>query len=255
MRWLRKSGESGEAKAIVVLMISSVLLAAVPAVGAPNWAIYADATIEDGDEYHIIEVYDSLTAPPVQTTVTMTGGLVTALSAYETSIVNISGGSFANGVGSFDYSSIYFSGTAYSPGLGVYEYGTGWVSGGSIGFLEARDSGTVNLTGVSIAEYVLATGSDSLAINIYGTDFFYDSLAGNYGGGRLSGNWPGGTAFSIDFYATDAPGGAPVDSYSYVVLHIVPEPSTFALLGTGGLFLKKRYCLSLLLAFSCVIVV
>lgn len=234
-----KTWGRGEAKAIVVSMISSVLLAAVPAVGALNWAIYADATIEEGDEYHIIEVYNSLTVPPVQTTVTMTGGLVTALSAYDTSIVNISGGSFVNGVGSFDYSSIYFSGTAYSPGLGVYEYGTGWVSGGSIGFLEARDSGTVNLTGVSIAEYVLATGSDSLAINIYGTDFFYDPLAGGYGGGRLSGHWMGGTPFSIDFYATDAPYGAPVDSYSYVVLHIVPEPSSFLLFGLIAVFGRK----------------
>jgi len=50
--------------------------------------IYADDTIQNGDVYDTVNIYDSLDIPPVQTTVDMTGGEIAGCHLYDTAILN-----------------------------------------------------------------------------------------------------------------------------------------------------------------------
>jgi len=97
------------------------------------------------------------------------------------------------------------------------------------------NSSIINLYGGAIARSVQLLDKDQM--NVYGYGFNYDPQGGDYGnpkvppGGSLSGYWSDGSYFKIDF------GG---QSYNKVVLHEIPEPNGFVLMGLSFLFLKSR---------------
>jgi len=96
----------------------------------------------------------------------------------------------------------------------------------------ADDNSIVNIYGGTIGYMIFA--NDYSSIYIYGYDFQIDGLPVDYGeldvsGGRLTG---------ILFYGDYIDNNLDISSTASVVL--VPEPSTFILLGFGGIFLWKK---------------
>ncbi len=190
-------------------------------------AFYEDGVIEDGDVYTAVGVYNNAT-------VDMTGGSVTfQLTAYDFSIVNISGGSLeaiiCTGSGT-----VNLSGGSVISGMGVSSSGTANVFGGTLAVLDVGSSNPSNLHGGTISDYLRATSTT----NVYGYGFDYNPLAGSYGGGQLTGFWLNNSPFSLDLYASDEPGGAPVDTYSHLML--IPEPATILFLGAGMLLVTRK---------------
>jgi len=216
-------------KKILTILTAVILLGASEA-WATSIAFYEDGVIQEGDEYVSVGVFNDAT-------VDMSGGIVTSqLTAYDSSLVNISGGSL-EAIISTDTSTVNLSGAMQIGGLGVRSSGTVDMFGGNVGLIEAWNYSTVNLHGGTISNYLLAYGDDSLTVNIYGYGFDYDLLAGNYRGGQLTGFWVDDTPFNIDLYYDDTPGGPIIDTYSHITL--IPEPTTILLLSLGCLLLRS----------------
>ena len=76
----------------------------------------------------------------------------------------------------------------------------------------------------------LAIG-ESGAINIYGYDLGKVATGGAFGQGFVWGEWDSGITFNFDFYGSK--------TYQGVILHEIPEPSTFAIIITGAFFFRK----------------
>jgi hypothetical protein len=189
---------------------------------ATTVAFYTDGVIQDGDVYDYVSVYNNAK-------VDMSGGTVSEiLTAYSSSTINISGG-ILNILDSWDSSILTLVGNPQINELGVSFSGRANIFGGTINFLKVGSSNPVNLYDGIISDYLLATST----VNIYGYDFQYNPLAGDYRGGQLTGFWMDDTPFSIDLYYDDTPGGVPVDTYAHIVL--IPEPATLLLLGLGVL--------------------
>jgi len=227
-------------KAITILAM--VMFLPVSQVQAIDVDFYSDATIQDGDLYDLVRLYDT---PPDQTTVDMTGGSVHYLRSYDTSIINITGGeiqtletfntSTANisgvsiyGVSAWDYTTVNLSVTGNVTTLGARVSGTINMMGGTVEYLGAIDSGTINIYGGIITES-LGAWNDAV-VNIYGYDFNYDPMGGSRDGGQLTGYWMDGSAFIIDLYGTD--------TYSHI--NLIPEPCSLLLLTIGCLLLKRK---------------
>lgn len=226
----------------IITTILVVLLGTSTVQALPNWDIYSDAVIQDGNEFNVVSVYDT---PPDYTTVDMLGGLVDTLDAYDESTINISGGT-VNTLNSYESSTVNtFGGSIY----GLYAYDTSMVdvrdnahvdilrargysvvdvSGGTLDLISASLFGTVSLSGGLISDYLAA--ADSGIINVYGYNLSKVASGGGYGYGFVEGQWDDGTIFTIDF-------GGP-DTYSRVML--IPEPSTLLLIITGTLFVRKH---------------
>ena len=211
---------------ILILMLLSPALCL--ATLATNIDFYTDGVIQEGDEYRYVGVYNNAK-------VDMTGGIVIVqLGAYDSSTVNISGG-VLNGVftsGASTASTLNLSGSMQADGVRIWGSGTLNMFGGTIGSVQIDN--IANLYGGIISDYLLATST----VNIYGYNFQYNPLAGDYRGGQLTGFWMNDTPFSMDLYYDDTPGGGLVDTWSHIVL--IPEPATLLLLGLGVLMLKKR---------------
>jgi len=189
-----------------------------------------NGVIQDGDVYDYVYVRNDAV-------VDMTGGVVTnVLGAEDWSIVNVSGGVLGR-LGSGEFSTLNLSGDMETNEVEVHNSSTMSMFGGNVGLIEAWNYSTVNLYGGIISEYLKAYGTEDLVISIYGYGFEYDTLAGDYGGGQLSGFWLDDTPFSIDLFGDPgSPGGAPIDTYSHIVL--IPEPATILLLGLGAIYIR-----------------
>ena len=159
-----------------------------------------NGTITDGNYFDRVNVWDSAT-------VDMTGGQVLDFYAYQTSTVNLSGGTI---------SWFYTSGSSALLNM----------SGGVIDrSLNVGGSSVTNLTGGQIPFYstgAYISAGDSATVNIYGYGF---SLDGHY----LSGYWADGTAFYIWLRGSETP--------SHVVL--IPEPVSILLFGLASLALRR----------------
>ena len=111
--------------------------------------------------------------------------------------------------------------------LEVDHYGLGNIYGGNMASLWTFDEGVVNIHGSDID--VLAAFNDS-EIYLYTNDCIYSATGGVENNGYIEGLYYNTTiAFYISFY----------DDTSYSHLNIVPEPTTFLLLGSGGILLRK----------------
>ncbi len=227
-------------KAITILVL--VMFLPVSQVQAIDVDFYSDATIQDGDLYDLVRLYDT---PPDQTTVDMTGGSVHNLWLYDSSIINITDGeirtletfntSTANisgvsiyGVSAWDYTTVNLSVTGNVTSLYARVSGTINMMGGIAEYLGAIDSSTINIYGGLITES-LGAWNDAVA-NIYGYDFNYDPMGGSRDGGQLTGFWLDSSAFVIDLYGTE--------TYSHI--NLIPEPCSLLLLALGYLFLRRK---------------
>ncbi len=227
---------------IASIFVLATLLFSAPLVQAIDVDFYSDATIQDGDLYDLVRLYDT---PPDQTTVDMTGGSVHNLRPYDSSIINITGGeiqtldafnsSTANisgvsiyGVSAWDYTTVNLSVTANVTTLGARDSGTINMMGGTAEYLGAIDSGTVNLYGGLVTDS-LSFGNFAHG-NIYGYDLFKTSSGGRYGYGQVYGFWTDSTAFTIDLNGSE----------TYSQINLIPEPCSLLLLALGCLFLKRK---------------
>ena len=208
----------------------------------------SDAIIQEGDDYYeSIYVYDT---PPDFTTIEMTGGLVSWLESYDSSTINVSGGTVNNSLRAYDSSTINVSGGAIEElfsfehstvnfsggemtGTFFVAYGSSIanVSGGTTVGLFGQDNSTINISGGTITGY-LAAHSAGCIINIDGFDFAYNPTGGKFGDGQLTGFWQDSTPFIIDI------GNAGQNTYDHI--NLIPEPATLALLGLGGLLIRRR---------------
>jgi len=165
-------------------------------------------SVQENDSYSNTLVYNSAT-------VDMTGGDILSLDLLNSSTADISGGSITQG-------------------LYVWNNSTVNMTDGTIGWnLDASDSSTINLYGGEITDWLYAT--DDSVVNIYGYGFNYDSDAGGWNGGQLTGFWLDDTPFTIDLLDN-----IEVDSTYYDHVNLVPEPCSLILIGFGGLLLRRR---------------
>jgi len=231
MRRLRKSGESGCMPKVRVFLVCLICLASLTNVG---WAVskvfYEDGVIQDGDDYTIVQVLNDAV-------VNMTGGLVTdALGTEDTSTLNIFGG-YAARVGATEWSFINLYDGMETGYIEILSSSTLNMYGGLTGVVEIGTTNPVHLRGGAITDYLIARST----VDIYGYDFSYDLYGGSYGGGRLSGFWTNGIPLSIDLYAIyNPPYGGTIDTWSHVVLHTIPEPSTLILLTFAVVFMRSH---------------
>jgi hypothetical protein len=139
---------------IWLIMVAVAL--AMGSVQAADMAFYADATIEDGDVYDIVRVYDT---PPDHTTVDMFGGSIEGLQTFDATTVNIYGGGLEQAIETYDLSLVNIYG------------GSGLVG------LYMRDASTLNIYGGKVSlNYSAPWVLDSSELNIYGYDFDFDGF-------------------------------------------------------------------------------
>jgi hypothetical protein len=190
---------------------------------------FEDGVIKDGDSFDYVQATNTAI-------INITGGSVTgALTTFGSNTINVSGG-YVNGLGTNSGENAIFNiyNGANINQLGIWESTNGYISGGIINTVEARTTGTVNLTGGTITGYLIANSS----VNIFGYGFNYDPFDGTYDGGQLTGFWMDDTAFSIDlknYGGGDFPVGITYDN-----LNLVPEPVTLALFGLGTILIRRR---------------
>ena len=190
-------------KTKIITIMAMAMLVPVSQVQAIDVDFYSDATIDDGDVYTNVFVYDT---PPDTTTLDMYGGSVACFLTYNSSTVNIYGGEVWWGIETRNSSTVnIYGGTVTSEFLGV------------------RDSSTLNIYGGNFSSGNAPVFSESSTINIYGYDF-------NYDGWSLTGFLQDGSPFIFTELAPD--------KCSHI--NLIPEPSTFLLFGLGALILKSR---------------
>jgi hypothetical protein len=249
-------------RTITVTIIAIVVtIGACNLQGAIDWDFYDDGTIQEGDEYANVRLFDT---PPDHTTVDMTGGSAYNILTYDSSTLNVSGGQTE--VFAYNQSTINVNGgTIYtlegydSTNVNIYEGSTNHVnanntstinifyyaelytldaldqgivnmSGGTVDRLGSGGFGTVNLSGGIVSENLVAW--DSGIINVFGYDLGKIETGGAFGNGFVWGKWEGEIPFSFDFYGSD--------THSHIILHEIPEPSMLALIMAGVLFLRKK---------------
>lgn len=225
---------------LFTILAVTVLLGAANVQAYPDWDIYNDTDIHDGN-YGLINIYDT---PPDHTTVNMYSGSADYIStfnsstlnfyggnadvqAFESSNINIVGGSIGI-VRSSNNSVISFSGEADSESIRLQHVGICSITGGTTENIITTDSSIIDWKGGNITSYISAY--DSSTVNIYGHDLFKSPSGGSYGYGYVSGFLTYGGDFFVDLYNSDA--------YSHI--NLIPEPATLLLFGTGSLILLRR---------------
>ena len=227
-------------KTKISAVLTVILLLGAAASAYPNWDIYDDTDIYDGN-YGLINIYDT---PPNSTTVNMYGGFADYISTFDSStlnffdgsaqigannnsIINITGGTL-NGADAYNYGTVNFYNGAISTSLGAYDYGISNLYGGTIDHMGAVGSGEVNIYSGLIMDSLSAY--ESSILNLYAYNFYYDPTGGNYDGGKITGNWIlDDVYFDISLYGSD--------TFSHI--NVVPEPATLFLFALGTLFLKR----------------
>jgi hypothetical protein len=195
------------------------------------WAIdfYENGEIHQGDVHPYVDVYNDAI-------VNMTGGSVTGVfGAYDSSVINISGGNINILVGS-ESSSIYLTDSANINEMRIYGSSILNMNSGTTNIINIYSSDNADIYGGIINDYL----SVMTPVDIYGYGFIYNQNYGNYGGGQLTGFWGSGLSFSIALVAYNHAGADPVDTWSQIRLHEIPEPATFVLFILGAAFLQRK---------------
>lgn len=197
--------------------------------------VYEDMSITEGDVYDSVQVYESAV-------ISMTGGDIIGLGAHDFSTVNMSGGHIAVLGSDYESSSMLnLNGQSCVDSALIRGASKLSIYDGNVGSIEMFNSATLRLTGGVISDY-LGVVWDECLVHIYGYDFSYEPLGGDYNGGLLTGFWPDSSAFSIslrDF--GDPPPVLPSDfTYSHIIFHEVPEPATILLFVLVAVALRRR---------------
>jgi len=246
----------------ILIILAVVLFAGSGLYAVPVDKIFtSDGVIIEGDKYARVSIYDT---PPHRTTVGMFGGSAYTIFAYDSSILNKTGGttevysynkSTINVGGgtiytlnSYDSSNInIFGGLTYHVSaydtttvnvldnanlftLFALDSGVINMSGGRTSSIGAAESSTVNLYGGLVTDDLSA--GDSGIINVYGYNLAKFPTGGKLGDGFVLGEWENGVTFNFYFYGSN--------TYSHIILHEIPEPATILLIVIGSIVLRRR---------------
>lgn len=174
------------AKIWLILALAAIITARAQ---AGNIDFYSDGTIEEGDVYDVVGVYDT---SPNQTTLNMFGGSIITLETYDSSRANVCGGEI---IGSII--------TGNSSTVNIY-----W-GNISLAFLAVGSTSTLNIYGGDVLVGSSPGFSGSSTVNIYGYGF-------ERGINSLTGFLSDGSNFRFK--------ELPSDEYSRINLIVVPEP-------------------------------
>jgi len=143
----------------------------------------------------------------------------------------------------FDANGTIQTGDSYDK-IKIYNGITVGMYDGYVGEVTGQLTSTFNMYGGSVGS-ILITGCANIyggnintivgfgEVNIYGYDFVWTLGEIIPQRGVLTGKWEDGTLFSINMRDI-----LPMDTY--VVLHEIPEPTTFLVLGLGYFLIKRR---------------
>jgi hypothetical protein len=205
---VRKMEQKRMRKEWVLLQVLFVLAIICQANALPvDVNIYSSTTIEDGDEYGTVNIYDTL---PDQTIVDMTGGDISYCNVYDTANLNYGGGEISL-VSTYNNSSA-IANVDVSTGFCLYDES-------KVYLYELGSSSSIFIY-------------DDSELHIYGYNLEYEETAlPNW----VTGQWENGQSFQI--YLRN------ITSYdpTQVFLHEVPEPLTLFFLVSGSLILRKKH--------------
>ena len=159
------------------------------------------------------------------------GRVMNSLYAQESSTVNMYGGEVVNTLGAYDSGLVNVSGGVVNT-LEAYDSGLVNVSGGEMGHLNTFGASTMNVSGGS-AGYLNACDTSTMTFDgkdfVLGTGLLPDGDK-VLGMGVLSGKWLNGTPWTVTISRND-PGAT---------ILLVPEPATLSLLALAGLAVLRR---------------
>ena len=215
-----------------------------------NMTFTSSGTIEDGDVYDHVYVENDLTVVDMfsgqvgnlQTgnvsTFNLHGGQITKVVPVGTgSIIDIGRSSTFNVSGGLiDVRHLVVRGIVNISGgnltlelVKMYPYSAMSITGGDLRIRFLSADGHLHISGgkLRIESASIPHGS---VIDVYGYDFNYDPSGGPHGEGILTGFLMDGNPLTIGKLAES----------EYQRFNLIPEPTTFLLLGLGGLVLRKR---------------
>jgi hypothetical protein len=212
----KKSGlkrKEGKMEKKVQFIIMLILVCAVFAHATiEDIDIYSDTTIVDGDEYDTVNIYDSLDDPPIQTTVTMTGGSISSCNTHNSTILNYLGGEIDYFVAADNSAISVHSNHSYE--FSMIDYGNVFLYNGS-----------------SVSQVLII--SPDAELHIYGYNLSY-----NYGPPDLvSGYWKD----SNQYFQLSLRIAAGINGQDVVYLHNIPEPATILFFTIGKLLLRRNW--------------
>ena len=168
---------------------------------------YSDATIENGDVYGKVNIYDT---PPDQTTVTMTGGDISYVNIYDTANLNCSGGEILL--------------------VTTYNNSKATINSDSGAGFDLYNNSQVHLYGGGFSNSALIY--DNAELHIYGYYLEYIIAGPDW----VEGFWqPNDLFFRI--FIRNSPYGTLRNN---IFLHEIPEPSTFSIMVLLALFARRR---------------
>ncbi|MEM9347173.1 MAG: PEP-CTERM sorting domain-containing protein [Planctomycetota bacterium] len=187
-------------------------------------------------------------------TVNISGGSVGQLfGAFSRSVITISGGSIGGFFDARSGSTVNITGGTIGDGFDAQGGSTVNILGGSFGEqFEAQFNSTVNISGGSFGDGFDARSTST--VNLFGTSFVLDGeeltgLAFNEAftitdrDVTLTGVLADGSAFEFDLNSVGSFSIDSIDSFNpgaTLTVTLVPEPSSLALLGLGGLLVARR---------------